>query len=98
DYFFGRVTSSPANQARSLQNLKDLEALGIREASGGREKLMQIFEEGMNAPEVGRYVDQYGTTIVRSVQVTGGAIDISYLYRIGVEAPEVTTIIPKVFR
>jgi hypothetical protein len=31
DYFFGRVTSTPKNQARSLQNLKDLKALGIDE-------------------------------------------------------------------
>ncbi|HEU5153453.1 MAG TPA: hypothetical protein VFU03_01850 [Gemmatimonadales bacterium] len=98
DYFFGRVTSSQHNQARSLQNRKDLETLGIREAEGGREKLLRLFEKGLESPELERTVDQYGTTVVRTVKLPGGAIDVSYLYRPGVEVPEVTTIIPKIFR
>ena len=43
DYFFGRVISSPSNQARSLQNLQDLKKLGIDEAAGGREQRNESF-------------------------------------------------------
>jgi len=104
DYFFGRVASSPSNQARSLQNLQDLNRLGINEAAGGREHLLQIFEEGLIAPEVERRETTYGITIRRQIQVGGGevegAIEVSYLYRNGdlSSIPEVTSIRPKLFR
>jgi RHS repeat-associated protein len=100
DYFFGRVKSNPHNEARSLQNLKDLKTLGIDEASGGRNRLTQIFEEGLTSPETGRHVTQYGTTITRTVQVPPkGAIDVKYFYPGGdmSATPEVSTIIPKIF-
>lgn len=98
DFFFGRVRSSPHNQARSLQNEKDLAKLGVREAEGGKEKLLRIFEEGLHAEVVSTSVGPYGTTVVRSVPMPGGRIEISYLYRPGTEVPEVTTLIPKIFQ
>lgn len=100
DYFFGRVKSSPHNEARSLQNLKDLEALGIREAQGGREQLVKLFEEGLSLPEVGRHVTEHGVTITRTVKVgEAGAIDVKYFYPGGdmTAIPEISTIIPKTF-
>jgi hypothetical protein len=102
DYFFGRVTSSPNNKARSIQNLEDLKKLGIDEAADGQSILMQIFEYGLNAQEIKRKVNEYGITIIKEVEVAGGevkgVIQIGYFYPIGnlSTIPEVTTIIPKI--
>ncbi len=104
DYFFGRVTSSPTNQRRSLQNRDNLKRLGIDEASGGRERLLEIFVEGLTAQVTKEEENVYGVIITRRVEVSGteatGAIDIGYLYRSGVLSaiPEVVTIIPKIYK
>ena len=106
DFFFGRVTSTPTNTRRSLDNLRDLRTLGIDEASGGKEKLLQIFAEGLNAPEVedDRKVNEYGTNISRKVELRGGekpgAIVVRYFY---VESnldlnPQVTSIVPLIYQ
>jgi hypothetical protein len=103
DYFFGRVNSF-GNQARSQQNLLDLNTLGIQEDESGITFLMQIFQDGLNAPEVSRKVNEYGakisrTVIIRSAQVNG-EIEISYLYANGdlSAKPEIITIIPRIYR
>lgn len=103
DFFFGRVTSSPRNAIRSQNNLEGLRKIGIE--AGDREGLMQIFHEGLNAPQIGdERVDEYGITIVRKVELSGGevtgAIEISYLYRNGDmdSLPEITTLITKIYR
>ena len=101
DYFFGRVKSNPDNEARSLQNMKDLETLGIKEAEGGQAKLLKLFEEGKGLPEAGRHTTEYGVTITRTVKVgEKGAIDVKYFYPGGdlTATPEVSTIIPKIFK
>lgn len=102
DYFFGRVTSSPRNQTRSTQNLRDLKKLGIDEATDGQKRLIQIFEIGLNNPEIKRKTNEYGTTIIKQVEVSSneatGVIEIAYFYKGGnlLNIPEVTTIIPKI--
>jgi hypothetical protein len=102
DYFFGRVTSSPSNEARSRQNLQDLNKLGIDEASNGQERLMNIFESGLTALEIKRKVNEYGITIIKQIEISGndvkGVIEIAYFYPAGnlLGIPEVTTIIPKI--
>jgi hypothetical protein len=101
DYFFGRVTSNPHNEARSLQNVKDLEALGIKEVEGGQAKLLKLFEEGISLPETSRYSSEYGTTITRTVKVgDAGAIDVKYFYEGGnlSATPEISSIVPKIFK
>ena len=101
DYFFGRVTSNPHNQARSLQNLKDLKALGFDDTAAGRAALTKLFRFGRYLPETARHTTQYGITITRRVPVGNvGAIDVKYFYPGGdlSTTPEVSTIIPKVFR
>ena len=104
DFFFGRVTSNPRNARRSLDNLEGLRKLGIDEAAGGKERLLQIFQEGLNTPIIKEVTDDYGTTLVRKVEVSGrevpGAIEISYLYRNSDVnlLPEITTIIIKIYR
>ena len=105
DFFFGRVTSSPRNAIRSRDNLEGLRKLGIEEESGGRERLLEVFEDGLNAAQIGsERVGQYGVTLVKRVEVNDGevpgAIEVSYLYRNGDmnSIPEVTTIIPKTYR
>jgi len=103
DFFFGRVTSSPDNTRRSRDNLEGLRQLGIEEAAGGRIRLMQIFQEGLNAPIIKIKRKQYGTTILRQVEIGGGevpgAIAISYFYPNNNlnEIPEITSIIPKLY-
>ena len=103
DYFFGRVASNPSNQVRSLQNLQDLKKLGIDEATGGREQLMKIFQDGLNSPELKRIINQYGTTIVKTQEITGfaskGSLEIAYFYADSnlSAIPEVSSIIPKIY-
>ncbi len=104
DFFFGRVTSTPMNTARSIQNVQSLRRFGIREEAEGQEQLMQIFREGLSAPErLPRREDQYGVTIRRLVQIENnlisGELEIFYLYRNGdlTSLPEVTSLIPKTY-
>lgn len=103
DYFFGRVSSSSKNQRRSLDNLENLMGLGIEEAASGKERLLEIFAEGLTAPQVGLRSSRYGTTIVRRVEVSGvelGAIEISYFYPSNdfSVVPEVSTLIIKIYK
>ncbi len=63
DYFFGRVKSNPHNEARSLQNLKDLERLGFPDTPSGREGLTRLFEIGRHLPDSATHTTQYGVTI-----------------------------------
>ena len=100
DYFFGRVTSSAHNEARSLQNVKDLETLGFKEAEGGQAKLLKLFEEGRTLPETSGYTSEYGVTVTRTVKVGDiGAIEVKYYYPGGdmSATPEISSIIPKIF-
>lgn len=103
DYFFGRVSSTLKNQQRSIQNLQDLRKLGIDEKFGGQSRLLKIFQDGLNAPEVSRKITAYGIVIMRSIEVNGleyrGAIEISYFYpNTDFSAiPEVVSIIPKIY-
>jgi hypothetical protein len=103
DYFFGRVISNPHNRQRSLQNLQDLNKLGVDEANNGQANLMQCFEEGLLSPEISRKVTDYGVTIVRRVEMTAseahGAIDVAYFYPNSdlTATPEISSIIPKIY-
>lgn len=88
DFFFGRVTSTPGNMTRSLQNAQCLRQFGIREEIEGLEQLMEIFREGLSAPErLPRREDQSGVTIRRVVQLENssviGELEFFYLYRNG---------------
>ena len=101
DYFFGRVASSEHNKFRSLQNLRDLNALGFDEAAGGRAALLKLFQDSQKLPEVARHVTDYGVTITRTARVGEiGAIDVKYFYPGGnmKAIPEVSSIIPKIFK
>ncbi|CBN57012.1 MULTISPECIES: hypothetical protein [Kamptonema] len=105
DFFFGRVTSDPENTKRSLQNLKELNRLGIDETTGGRDRLLQIFAEGLNAPEVIKYrkPTKHGLNITRKVEAIGteatGAILVCYFYPGGNldTIPQITSIIPMIY-
>lgn len=104
ELFFGRVASTPANQARSIQNREDLKALGIDEEDNGRDRLLEIFADGLNAPQIKQKIDDHGTTISRRVQIANGVVEgdiiIRYLYRGGdlSSTPEVTSILPRIYR
>lgn len=101
DYFFGRVKSNPHNEARSLQNLKDLNTLGFDETAGGQEALTKIFQQSKDLPEISRHITDYGVTVTRTAKIGEvGSIDIKYFYPKGnmSAVPEVSTIIPKIFK
>jgi hypothetical protein len=81
--------------------VKDLATLGINEAEGGQAQLQEIFEQGLSNPETARLTTEYGVTITRTVAVgERGAIDVKYFYPGGdlSATPEVSTIIPKIFK
>jgi hypothetical protein len=106
DFFFGRVTSTSRNKQRSLDNLENLKKLGIDEAAGGKEHLLQIFSEGLNALEVieDRKITAYGINISRKFEVSGGklagAIIIRYFYPNGNldNTPEVTSLFALLYK
>ena len=99
EYFFGRVVSgSQHNIARSAQNLKDLTTLGITTES----QLISVFNQAARSGSVvSTNSTQYGTTIMRSVNVGNkGSIDVGFFYKGGNtnSVPSITTIIPKIFK
>lgn len=105
DFFFGRVTSTPTNARRSSDNLRNLRTLGIDEASDGKERLLQIFAQGLNALEIpARKTNEYGVHISRKVELSGGekpgAIVVRYFYPQGDlnAIPQVTSIVPLVYQ
>ncbi|MCL1465288.1 hypothetical protein [Argonema galeatum] len=106
DFFFGRVTSDPNNTQRSFQNLRELRRLGIDETASGRERLLQIFKEGLDAPEIAedRRVTEYGTSITRKVEIISpevtGSILIRYFYPNSDLSliPQVTSLVPKIYQ
>lgn len=104
DFFFGRVISNPANKIRSLQNLKNLNLLGIDEAGNGQQRLMEIFKQGLTSEKINEVNKPHGLTIVRKVEISNneikGAIEISYFYPNNnlTQIPKVTTIIPKIYQ
>lgn len=95
DYFFGRVGGE--NATRSLQNLKDLNSLGITNEN----QLMNIFNKAFKKGTlVGIIEKPYGTTLVKSVNVGNiGKIDVSFFYSANnmIGEPIVSSIIPKRF-
>ena len=95
DYFFGRVAGESETRSKQIQRV--LSEIGIEDTPEGRLKLEEIFEGGVNAPEVKRRKNPYGVTISRSVQVRGKKLLIGYFYEGDVltSTPKVTTIIPK---
>jgi len=101
DFFFGRVTSGADNTRRSRDNLEGLQELGISESAGGRSRLMQIFQSGLQAPIIDTIEKRYGTTIVRKVEVAAGrgAIAVSYFYPDGDlnSIPRITSLIPIIY-
>lgn len=96
DYFFGRVTSSLKNQQRSLQNLKDLTTLGIKSEG----QLLKYFDDAARSgEEVGRKTTNFGTTVIKSVQIGDkGALEVGFFYKGSnmTITPEVASIIPKI--
>jgi len=59
EFFFGRVTSNPKNEGRSLDNLDGLRQLGIEEEADGREPPIKIFRSGLKGPQVGIKGDRW---------------------------------------
>jgi hypothetical protein len=104
DFFFGRVISNTPNKIRSLQNLKNLNLLGIEETNDGKQRLMEIFKQGLTSEKINEINKPHGLTVVRKVEICHneikGAIEVSYFYPNSdlTEIPKITTIIPKIYQ
>ena len=98
DFFFGKVSSSPHNATRSIQNAKALETLGIT----NKAQLNSIFEHAIIEGEiVSTKTGSFGTTIVRRVEIgQNGCIDVGFFYQSNsiLNTPKVTSIIPKIYK
>ncbi len=112
-YFFGQV-EPPAealkvadpkkfqqlkhNYDRSQQLKKVLGDIGIDDSPAGRDKLLGVFEKGMESPEIARHTGDFGTTITRAVDEGSTILEVKYFYEAGDLAgtPKVVTLIPKV--
>jgi len=73
DYLFGRVTSSPHNIARSIQNLAQMTRLGVDDTVAGRTLLQSHLEAVVRDPSniVETFTNQYGTYQVRESLFAG---------------------------
>ena len=96
DYFFGKVTTgNPHNIQRSAQNLKDLNALGIKT----EHQLVSVFNKAASdGVVVSQKNNNFGTTITKSITVSDkGSIQVSFFYTDGNlnTKPKITTLIPK---
>jgi hypothetical protein len=96
EYFFGRVVvGNTHNVARSAQNLKDLNKMGITT----EKQLMNIFNQAFeNGASISTKTSQYGTTVVKGVNVgNSGKVEVSFFYQGGnmSSTPSITSIIPK---
>lgn len=97
DYFFGRVTSSPENMRRSLQNLSDLNEMGIT----SQNTLVRVFNKAFSSGrQMETRITPHGTTITKQVQVGNHALNVGFFYKGGnmKATPSVSTIIPKLRR
>lgn len=112
-YFFGELERPPDsllqtdparyrqlmhNYDRSQQNARDLAVAGINNDAAGRAQLEELFQQGLDAPQVSARTTEYGTSITRSVEVNGVRLDIVYHYDGSSELPGVVSIIPRVLR
>lgn len=112
-YFFGKVAppdetlkaTNPKkyeklkhNYDRSQQLKKVFSDMGIEDNPEGRAKLMDLFDRGMDGPELATHTDSFGTTITRSVEQDGVILEVKYFYEGGdlTGTPKVVTVIPKV--
>ena len=95
DYFFGRVTSSPDNMRRSLQNLSDLNEMGITSQNA----LIRVFNKAFSSGKQmgGARITPHGTTITKQVQIGDHALNVGFFYKGGnmKSTPSVSSIIPK---
>ena len=102
DYFFDRgIKPDVHNIPRTAQNKINLEQLGIFDNAQGTDKMLNIFEQGLKLPAKSVHKSQYGITVTKHVQVSeAGGIDIKYFYPKGNMSakPQITTMIPKVYK
>ena len=96
NYFFGKVTSSKKNAARSKQNKEVLSKLGIT----NEQQLMDIFDQAINTEEIEEKKIKEGITKVRKVEIgESGWIEVGFFYINGdmKSIPKVTSVIPKTY-
>ena len=108
DYFFGKVKASVnsskkeiANAYKSNERAGIFKQLGIDESDKGRDKMINLIDEALDSGiEVSRFSNEYGTTVVKQIEVSNGnvkgTVNVSFLFKAGDAVPSVTTAVPEI--
>ncbi|MGY2008640.1 WXG100-like domain-containing protein [Nocardia gipuzkoensis] len=99
DYLFGRVAEDPHNTPRSVQNLDQLNRVGVFDNPAGRDLLSRHFDEIVSADSnIARtFSNQYGEFQVRESLFVGpnGILKFETTWQVTPEGLRMTTVIPK---
>ena len=93
NYFFDRNVKPDAhNTPRAIQNKAALEKLGILDDARGKEKLLDVFEQGLKSPTKGKpHESAYGITVTKHVKVSdvgGMTLNTFIRIRLGTQNPK----------
>jgi RHS repeat-associated protein len=104
DFFFGKVKSTPHNLDRSLQNLKDLTSLGVKDDDAGRKLLLGWIDKARDGEIVksGKAKNGVDFEEKRKISIVGpngktATLEFTFYYTNSdmKSTPKVTTFIPK---
>ncbi len=98
DYLFGNVTSSSHNTARSLQNMRQLNRVGVYDNAAGRDLLSSHFDEVLaTAANIMRtWTDEWGTHQIRESIFAGpnGVLKFESTWQVTSDGFRLETVIP----
>jgi hypothetical protein len=98
DYLFGNVSSNPHNLARSLQNQRQLNGIGVFDNAAGRNLLSAHFDEvvSTNSNVLRTWSDEFGTFQARESLLAGphGLLKLESTWQVTSDGLRLTTVIP----
>lgn len=98
DYLFGNVSSNSHNLARSLQNQRQLNGVGVFDNAAGRDLLSAHFDEvvSTNSNVLRTWSDEFGTFQARESLLAGpnGLLKLESTWQVTNDGLRLTTVIP----
>jgi hypothetical protein len=98
DYLFGNVSSNSHNLARSLQNQRQLNGIGVFDNATGRNLLSSHFDEvvSTNSNVLRTWTDEFGTFQARESLLAGpnGFLKLESTWQVTSDGLRLTTVIP----
>ncbi len=98
DYLFGNASSNPHNLARSLQNQRQLNAIGIFDTQAGRNLLATHLDTviSTNSNVVGEWTNGWGSFQARESLLVGpnGVLKLESTWQVTSDGFRLTTVIP----